>query len=173
MAKDMLAKAVRKFKKGDMVAFDHIYDSTHKVVYFVAYSVLHSKEKAEDITQDTYLKAVEHIDSYSDDTHFVAWLTTIAKRLAINEYNKQKHEVATEFLEEQFGTTTMPDEDALGLFKRASEVLSEDDFKIVMLYAVAGYKRREIGALLDMPTSTVSHRYKSAMAKLKNEIGDK
>ena len=43
MTKDMLARAVRKFKKGDMRAFDYIYDCTHKVVYFVAYSVLRSK----------------------------------------------------------------------------------------------------------------------------------
>ena len=172
MTKDMLARAVRKFKKGDMRAFDYIYDCTHKVVYFVAYSVLRSKEKAEDITQDTYLKAVEHIGHYEEDSHFVAWLTTIAKRLAINEYNKMKHESVTDFTDEgnAFGEVTMPDEDSLGLFKVAHDTLSETDFQIVVMYAVAGYKRREIGKILDMPTSTVSHRYKTAMKKLQQQL---
>ena len=64
----------------------------------------------------------------------------------------------------------MPDEDSLGLFKVAHDTLNETDFQIVVMYAVAGYKRREIGKILDMPTSTVSHRYKIAMQKLQQQL---
>ena len=72
MTKDMLARAVRKFKRGDKSAFDYIYDNTYKVVYLVVFSILRSKERAEDVTQDAYVKAVQHLDEYEDDTHFVA-----------------------------------------------------------------------------------------------------
>ena len=82
----------------------------------------------------------------------MAWLATIAKRLAINEYNKMKHESVTDFTDEvnAFGEVTMPDEDSLGLFKVAQDTLNETDFQIVVMYAVAGYKRREIGKILDL-----------------------
>ncbi len=172
MTKELLARAVRKFKQGDKDAFDYIYNNTYKVVYFVAHSVLRSKEKAEDVTHDTYVKAVENIEKFKEETHFLAWLTTIARNLAINEYNKGKFETAVDVNDEssRFGEVTLPDEDGLGLIKTAEEALSDTDFQILIMYAVAGYSRREIGVILDMPTSTVSHRYKLAIKQLKQKL---
>ncbi len=172
MTKESLARAVRKFKQGDKRAFDYIYDNTYKVVYFVAHSVLRSKERAEDITHDTYLKAVENIDRYEEGTHFLAWLTTIAKRLAINEYNRGKHETSTDITDNisKFGEYTLPDEDSLGLIRLAEETLPEVDFQILIMYAVAGYSRREIGKILGMPTSTVTYKYTMATKTLKQKL---
>ena len=172
MTKDMLARAVRKFKRGDKSAFDYIYDNTYKVVYLVVFSILRSKERAEDVTQDAYIKAVQHLDEYEDDTHFVAWLTTIAKRLAINAYNRSKRDVLTDFADDghQYGQCNMPDEDSFGLLGTARQLLDDTDYQILIMYAVAGYNRREIGKILDMPTSTVSHRYTKSIKKLKQYL---
>lgn len=96
MSDKALEKAVVRLKNGDDRAFDHIYDKTYKVVFFVAFRILGNKHAAEDVVQDTYLKAVSNISAYDSD-NFVAWITTIARNNALNEYNRTKRQTATDF----------------------------------------------------------------------------
>lgn len=172
MSDKALEKAVEKLKSGDSRAFDHIYDKTYKVVFFVAFRILGNKHAAEDIVQDTYLKAMSNISAYNSD-NFVAWITTIAKNNALNEYNRVKRQTATDFsAEENYreGTFAMPDEDSFGLISAAKKLLDETDYKIVIMCAVAGYKRREAAKALDMPISTVSYRLKQSLELLARHV---
>ena len=168
MTKEALEKAVARLKGGDRAQFDVIYDGTYKVVYFVVNSIVGQREATEDIVQDAYVTALTRLDSYESD-NFLAWLTTIAKRQALNSYNRSKRERVTDFQAEgdAFGSTSMPDDETIGLIETAERVLSPDEFQIVVMCAVAGYRRREVSKMLDMPISTVSYRYSSALDKLK------
>ncbi len=171
MTKESLEKAVLRLKAGEREAFDYIYDNTYKVVFFVVHNIVRQRETAEDIVQDTYITALRNIDSYSSN-NLLAWLTTIAKRLALNSYNRGKRERITDFQEEGEGLCRgdMPDDDTIGLIKTAEKVLNAEDFQIVIMCAVAGYKRREVAKMMNMPTSTVTHRYTTSLQKLKRII---
>lgn len=171
MTKEALEKAVARLKGGDKGQFDVIYDATYKVVYFVVHNIVGQKEAAEDVVQDAYVNALTHIDSYESD-NFLAWLTTIAKRLALNSVKKRSREVATDFAENEraFGTTDPSDNEAAGLIAAAEKLLSPDDFEIVIMCAVAGFKRREVAKIKDMPVSTVTHRYKTSLEKLEQYL---
>ena len=57
-----------------------------------------------------------------------------------------------------------------GLIAAAEKLLPPDDYEIVIMCAVAGYRRREVAKIKGMPVSTVSHRYKSALSKLKKYL---
>lgn len=168
MTKESLEKAMLRLKAGDREAFDYIYDNTYKVVFFVVHNIVRHRETAEDIVQDTYVTAFRNIDTYASD-NLLGWLTTIAKRLALNSYNRGKRERITDFQEEgeNLCRGEMPDDDAVGLIETAEKALSEEDFRIVIMCCVAGYKRREVAKIMNMPTSTVSHRYKTSLDKLK------
>lgn len=168
MSDKSLEKAVAKLKNGDSRAFDHIYDKTYKIVFFVAFRILGNKHAAEDAVQDTYMKAVTNIDSYDSD-NFTAWISTIAKNNALNLYNKEKRQTTTDFSAEadfREGSFSMPDEDSFGLISAAKKLLDETDYKIVIMCAVAGYKRREAAKALGLPISTVSYRLKQSLATL-------
>lgn len=171
MTKEALEKAVARLKGGDRAQFDVIYDGTYKVVYFVVHSIVGQKEATEDIVQDAYVTALTRLNSYESD-NFLAWLTTIAKRLALNSVKKRSREVATDFAENEsaFGTTDPTDGEAAGLIAAAEKLLSPDDFEIVIMCAVAGFKRREVAKIKDMPVSTVTHRYKTALTKLEKYL---
>lgn len=172
MSDKALEKAVAKLRSGDSRAFGHIYDKTYKIVFFVAFRIIGNKQAAEDVVQDTYLKAVTNIDAY-DSNNFTAWITTIAKNLALNEYNKAKRQTSTDFSAEadfREGSFSMPDEDSFGLLDAAKKLLDETDYKIVIMCAVAGYKRREAAKALDMPISTVSYRLKQSLAILAKHV---
>ena len=157
MTKEALERAVLRLKEGDGGQFDKIYDATYKVVFFVALGICGSKETAEDVVQDAYISALGHLDSY-DGGSFLAWLTTIAKRTALNAVKKNAREIATDLAENE------------AMFAAAEKLLPPDDYEIVIMCAVAGYRRREVAKIKGMPVSTVSHRYKSALSKLKKYL---
>ncbi len=168
MSEAALERAMERLKSGDASAFDYIYDRTVKAVFFAVYSVLNDKDAADDVVQDTYAAAYRGRMSYNSD-NLLSWLMTIGKRLAINEYNRRKRTVPTDFSAEgeRFGGQEgLPDEDSFGLISLARKVLSEEDFTIVTMCAVSGYKRREAASVLGLPISTVSHRLKVSLKKL-------
>ncbi len=168
MSDKALEKAAAKLKNGDSRAFSYIYDRTYKIVFFVAYRILGDRHAAEDVVQDTYMKAATNINAYNSD-NFTAWITTIAKNNALNEYNRAKRQTSTDFSAQadyREGSFSMPDEDSFGLISAAKRLLDETDYKIVIMCAVAGYKRREAAKALDMPISTVSYKLKQSLELL-------
>ena len=171
MTKESLEQAVTRLKSGDKGAFDYIYDSTYKVVFFVVHSVVRQRETAEDVVQDVYITAFRNMDKF-DGGNTLAWLTTIAKRLALNAYKRNKREKPTDFQTdgEKYGSTELPSAESMGLIAEAEKILSSEDFEIVVMCAIAGYRRREVAKLMDMPVSTGTHRYTTALKKLKRIV---
>lgn len=52
----------------------------------------------------------------------------------------------------------------------ANEILTPEEFKIVIMYTVGEYKHREIAELLNLPLGTVTWKYKTALEKMRTEI---
>lgn len=159
---------------GDDKAFDKVYNLTSKSVFSMCLSVLKNHEDAEDLMQATYVKVIEKIHYYKPNTNGYAWVLTIAKNLCLNEYKKRKRECVTDFNENEFlleGTdNTKPAE--VPVFKLAKKVLSEQELSIVLMYAVSGFKHKEIAEILDKPLGTVLWSYNNALKKLKKNLGD-
>ncbi|MGN0817773.1 MAG: RNA polymerase sigma factor [Candidatus Coproplasma sp.] len=163
-----LERKIYVYKSGDTSAFDFIYENTHKALYFKILYYVRDKMYAEDIMHDAYLKALGAISSYEQNTDFVAWLCRIGKNLALNFLEKRRREVSTEFAEPdeaEVATTEIP-----YVFEIARKVLSEEEYQIVMLCQVAGYKRREVAKMLSMPIGTVTWKNNTALEKLKKYL---
>lgn len=164
---NLLEKAMADLKSGDTSAFDIIYEQTNRMVYYIIYSILKNREQSEDIMQNVYMKIYEKADMYTPEegSSAKAWIGTIAKNLALNEYNKNKKETVVdvddlEYLEDLHPTDTP-------LIDLASRNLSEDEFTILMLCIVEGYKRREVAAIMNLSTSGVTWKLDQALIKLK------
>ena len=102
-----------------------------------------------------------------------AWITTIARNTALNEYNRAKRQTTTDFSTDEHlreGDFSMPDEDSFGLISLAKSLLDETDYKIVIMCAIAGYRRREAAKALDLPISTVSYRLKQSLNLLSRHL---
>ena len=56
------------------------------------------------------------------------------------------------------------------LIDLAKRLLADDEFSILMLVTACGYKRKEIGQILDMPTPTVTWKYNNALSKLREAL---
>lgn len=160
---------VAEYLKGDQKAFDYIYDATHKMVYFNILYIVKSKMTAEDLLHDTYIRAIQNLSSYQHGTNFTAWVVRIGKNLALNYIQRYKRETLTDFSEQsyRYGTT---ETELPYLFDVARKVLSEEEYQIVMMCQVAGYKRREVAAMLDMPIATITWKNNQALKKLQKHL---
>lgn len=164
-----LERRVADYLQGDKDAFDYIYDATHKIVYFNILYIVKSKMTAEDLLHDTYIRAIQNLASYQQGTNFTAWVVRIGKNLALNYIQRYKRETLTDFSEQsyRFGTT---ETELPYIFDVARKVLSEEEYQIVMMCQVAGYKRREVAAMLDMPIATITWKNNQALNKLQKHL---
>src|SRR5690554_2917500 len=88
----LLEKSMEKLKQGDTSSFDIIYDQTYKLVYYIIYQILKDKMVSEDIMQDVYIKVYQKISMYQENTSPKAWISKIAKNLALNELKRRQRE---------------------------------------------------------------------------------
>lgn len=171
--KERLERAMISLQKGDTNSLAVIYDLTSKGVFTFVLPIVRDYATAEDIMQQTYISVYEKISSYQSGTNARNWILTIAKNLAINEFNKQKKIVGFDYDEETYvpeGLYSLDKSLDTPVIKIANEILSEEEFKIVIMFAIGGYKHREIAEILGLPLGTVTWKYKNAIEKIRNEI---
>ena len=160
---------VQRLKAGDKSAFDYIYDRTNRPVYFAALYIVRDKMYAEDILHDTYLRAMGNLEKYTPGTNFTAWLCRIGRSLALNHVKRIKRETSTDFEAESY-RYGVREESIPFIFDVAMKILSQEEYEILMLCQVAGYKRREVAEMLALPIGTVTWRNNEALKKLKNYL---
>lgn len=165
-----LNKLVSNLQNGDMTVFDDIYYETKSLVYYAILNILKDKSLSEDIMQDTYLKSLEKIHSFKPRYSFKSWIVTIARNLALNEYNRRKRELSYDPNVDEyiFGSEDNTSEKEL-IVKQMIETLKPEAREIVILHVVGDLKFREIAAIVGKPLGTVSWIYNEAIKKLKYE----
>ncbi|MGN0819134.1 MAG: RNA polymerase sigma factor [Christensenellaceae bacterium] len=163
-----LDQSIYRLSQGDKSAFKVIYEDTKKAVYYTALSILKDRHLAEDAMQATYLSVIKNAKSYRIGTNARAWIIRIAKNQALNDKKQFDRETAVDESENVnlFGSYSMDEFGALT--DLAAKNLPEDEFNILMMVAVSGYKRREVASILDMPVSTVTWKYGVALEKMRN-----
>lgn len=166
MKEEKLERKIAELKAGNNRAFDYIYEQTNRSVYFAILYIVRDKMYAEDILQETYVRALRALGSYAGGTNFIGWLTAIGKNLALNHVKRAKREVSTDFDADAYkygtGETELP-----YIFDVAAKILAEDEYEILMLCQVSGYKRREVSEMLGIPIGTVTWKNNEALKKLK------
>ncbi len=143
-------------------------------LYRTALRLTRNSSDAEDLVQETYLKAYRFWDHYEPNTNCRAWLYKIMANTRINQAvkeAKQPSRVDYDLLSE-----VLPERKSAGLdqptrgelavfaallddeFVAALEAVPEDFRVVLILYAVEGYAYKEIAHILDIPIGTVMSR---------------
>ena len=161
---------VRKIREGDNEAFAALYEETRRSVYYTAYSVCRDKYAAETVMQDAFVKFYENVGAVDAERNPYAYLLTISRNLALNMVKREKQRVNVEPEKVDYvkNDSTLAQDN--GLTEFAARVLTEREFRVLMLCAVHKYKRHEVGKMLDMPTATVTWTYNKAISKLRKKL---
>lgn len=169
MTNEALENCIDRLRAGDRDGFDELYKSTYKGVYFTVLSVLKDVSLVEDVVQNTYMITLQKLDHYTPNTNFKAWICRVAHNLALNELRKRSREVQVDYQENELiaGSYHFNEEVDTPVIKLASRVLREDEFKILMLCEIAGFKRKEVAEIFHMSISTVTWKYLNALKKMR------
>ncbi len=84
------AALVAAAKDGDREAFSELVRRYERRIFRLAQNITHNPEDAEDVMQDAYLKAYEHLDSFNGDSRFYTWLVRITVNQALMKLRKRR-----------------------------------------------------------------------------------
>lgn len=172
MDRKRLDEKMLLLQRGDETAFEEIYDETRKGLFSFILSICKNYHTAEDVMQTTYIRLRLSIATYRAGSNALAWLYTIAKNLTLNEINKRKREVFSDFddSDSKFGEYTMDDNLTGSVFEVMNKTLNEDERQIVSLYLISGFKHREIAEIMGKPLGTVLWSYRNALGKIRKQL---
>ena len=162
---DIGEKVILKLKKRDEKAFDIVYDTYYKLIYFIAYDILKDQYAAEDIMQETFIKLMENIEDYNHKGSFKQYLTTIARNLSLNELKKRNtHEELS--LDEDISSST--EHSNLNVLLTLDNNLEKLESEIVKYKVLYDYSFQEIADTLNLSIGKVQSQYYLAIKKLKH-----
>lgn len=145
-----------------------------------AYQLTSNREAAQDLLQDTTLKALDNEDKYVDNVNFKGWIFTIMRNIFINNYRQSVRQATvvdrTEDLyhlniSQESGLTTPEGSIAVQEISKALNSFS-DEYRVPFNMYVAGYKYHEIAEKLGLPLGTVKSRIFFARKHLRSELAD-
>ncbi|WP_077622766.1 RNA polymerase sigma factor [Sediminibacillus massiliensis] len=170
----------------EKVDFCKIYRRFYYRVYKVAYRILKDECLAEDVTQETFIKALAHIGTRKDPDKTGAWLASISSRTAVDFLRKQKRARHVSFEIECSSFQARENvEREVEQWSMEQEIMQELSLltyslrKVFLLKYREQWKEAEIALALNIPVGTVKtrlyrarHQMKAKLEKKKDQAGD-
>ena len=82
---------IEKILKGDVNAFSFLVDNYKNMVFSLAFKMTKSREEAEEVSQDTFIKAYKNLSKFKGDSKFSTWLYRIAYHTSLDAIKKNKN----------------------------------------------------------------------------------
>jgi RNA polymerase sigma-70 factor (ECF subfamily) len=189
---DALADAnlVRAAKNGDQASFEALVTRHERAVYSLARRILQNEHDAEDVTQQAFLSAIEHLRSFREESSFGTWIQRIATHAALKVIRKRRGldttslEAATEPQEGHEGIahpeyiadwTGTPDQlarrrETMRLIEEALADLDEKHRLVFLLRDVEGLSVKEAAETLGLSETNVKVRLLRARLQLRDQL---
>jgi RNA polymerase sigma-70 factor (ECF subfamily) len=84
------AQLVQQAKQGDLDAFEELANRHERRIYTLARRITQNEHDAQDVTQQTFLSALEHLGDFREEASFATWLDRIATHAALKILRKRK-----------------------------------------------------------------------------------
>jgi RNA polymerase sigma-70 factor, ECF subfamily len=161
---------IRKSLQGEERAFDTLVFQNRGAVFRHCLRIVKDEEIAEDLTQETFVRAFQQLASFRMEARFSTWLWRIAHNLALH-YLKTHRQIEQEFREEllplKFLKKEEVDEELMLKIKRAMVILSPKQRQVFEMYDLQHIPQKEIAAKLGIAHGTVRSRIHYARKKIK------
>ena len=183
------ADLVQRARGRDEAAIRVIMQSNNRRLYRLARGVLRNDSEAEDVVQETYVRAFTHLDSFRGDSSLATWLARIAMNEALGRLRRQRPGVEWTSLPPgvleaqiiQFPLSSPPEDPEKSMAQREIQHVVEhaiDDlpeaFRIVFITRVIeGMNVEETAEILGLKPETVKTRLHRARAMLRDNVEKK
>ncbi len=166
---------INQVLEGHLNAFSTLVERYQSLVYTVVYRMIKNKELAEEVAQDSFIKAYRSLDKYRGDAKFSTWLYTIAYRKSLDAIKANKRMMTSELIEEINEGEIELVTDALNYLqaKERKEIISdsimklpEDEAAIVTLYYFEEKSVKEIVEIIGLTPDNVKIKLYRSRKKL-------
>ena len=145
-----------------------------------AYKLTADREEANDLLQETSLKALDNEDKYIPDTNFMGWMYTIMRNIFINNYRKIVRDQTFVDHTDNLYHLNLPQDSGFDSTEGAYDIkeihrvvnLLPNEYRIPFAMHVSGFKYREIAEKLSLPLGTVKSRIFFTRQRLQGQLRD-
>lgn len=179
---------VRKAQHADVGAYDELVRRYQGRIYATVYHMTSNHEDANDLAQETFIKAYRALKTFKGDSSFYTWVYRIAVNKTINFLKQRKNRTHMSLNDVDFHAENDPDLVALVSDKTprrdlnlielqdklnaAMQKLSEHHRMVVTLHDIQGLSHEEIGEIMDCNIGTVRSRLFYARQQLQAYLTD-
>ncbi len=171
-------KLICQAKQGDFDAFESLYEMHKTSIYRTALAITRDRSMAEEILQETFLRAFKHINKVYEDVSLSPWLYRVAVNLAYDLTAKRSR--GLKVLNTLKGWLTasplsLPEQrvEERELQELVYEAINKLAFKqrtTLVLFYLQGIPLQEIAEIMDCPVGTVKSRLHYARINLRKEL---
>ena len=179
---------VRRVRRGDLEAYDELVRRYQERIYATIYHMTSNHEDANDLAQESFIKAFQALKTFKGGSSFYTWLYRIAVNKTINFLKQRKNRTHMSLNDLDFNAEHDPDLVALisdktprreaGLTELQEKLneamlkLSEPHRLVVVLHDVQGLSHDEIAKIMDCNIGTVRSRLFYARQQLQGHLSD-
>ncbi|WP_024772189.1 RNA polymerase sigma factor [Aquimarina macrocephali] len=166
---------INQVLEGQVNAFSVLVARYQGLVYTVVYRMIKNKEQAEEVAQDSFIKAYKSLSNYRGDAKFSTWLYTIAYRKSLDAIKASKRMITSELIEEISEGEMELVGDALNYLqvKERKKIISdsimrlpEDEAAIITLYYFEEKSVKEIVEIVNLTADNVKIKLYRSRKKL-------
>ena len=171
---------ISKVLKGEQNAYAELVSRYQAYVFTLVLRMIKSREDAEEIAQDVFVKAYRSLADFRGESKFSTWLYTIANTTSITFLRKKKLDVhsldnanvfeVADSKDSGFRANLVEQKSRVNMVNEAIAMLSPDDAEIITLFYKAEQNLEEISRILRLETNTVKVRLHRARTRLKEKM---
>jgi len=163
--------------KGNQHAFGQLVQKYQHYVFTLAFRLTQNREDAEEIAQDTFVKAYRSLADFKGGSKFSTWLYTIAHNTGITFLRKKKpmvqsidddknqHQLENQY--SRFRADRFEEQSKVMMVGKAIRMLSADDAQIITLFYQGDQSLQEIGSVMGLDPNTAKVRLFRARQRMK------
>jgi RNA polymerase sigma-70 factor, ECF subfamily len=164
-------RTLARARSGDLSAFEELVRSYQGDVWRFAYHLTRDRALADDVTQESFIRAFRFLSSYRGDAKFTSWLFRITRNCGMDALRTRKANA----LREQPLPAPVTDPVARAELAAALDAVSEDHREPFLLIEVFGLSYQEAADVLQVKVGTVKsrmHRARLSLARALSEEED-
>ena len=181
---------VARYRRGDVDAFRTLVRRHQRALYNFALRQVRTPSVAEDIVQDVFVRIVQNVETFKEESRFSTWAYTIARNLCIDHLRKRVHRKHASLdapadsegegapLGERIAGSTMgADRTVIGKqlqthIRAAVEALPEDQREVFLMRQVSELPFKEIAEIVGVSENTVKSRMRYALERLQAALAE-
>lgn len=189
---DVDADLIARAREGDFAAFEELVRLHQGKVYALALGITKNAAEAEEVVQDTFLSAFQHLDTFRGDSRFSTWIFRVASNHALMKLRKKKPEAmgSAADLEPKMHTEGTSPFDALSLWARrpdeavndrqvqaaleaSLDELADDDRALLLMRAIDDASHEDLAHQFNTTVPAVKSRLHRARLQLRQLLDEK